>query len=222
MQSMGPGGTKVGIAAGITAPITTWTLSAIVIASWPGYDPVSQSISSLVGAPLGWLLNVAFALGGLLGVAWAFGLASVLGSTSRDRAWVRGLLLVQAGLILGFAILPTDPGGSPTTLIGRLHLVDFYLYALTMPLILAVLAMVMRRDARWRAGVRPTVLAASLTVIAAILVPATVDGPLTPWLGLLERIYVAIPSIWQIGVGLAAWRLTAPSGGATSLGPRTE
>ncbi|MFI5254460.1 MAG: hypothetical protein ACHQ15_03250 [Candidatus Limnocylindrales bacterium] len=34
--------------------------------------------------------------------------------------------------------------------------------------------------------------------------PATIDGPLSPWLGLLERVYVAIPSLWQIGVGIVA------------------
>jgi hypothetical protein len=196
-----------GIAAGIAAPIVSWTLSVVVIATWPGYDPLAQSISRLVDAPLGSLQTVAFALSGLLGVAWAFGLSSVLGSTARDRALVRGLLLVQAAIAFGFAILPTDPAGAPATMVGRLHLLDFYLYALTMPLTLVVLGLVMRRDPRWRAGVRPTLLAAALVVVAAALVPATLDGPLTPWLGLLERLYVAIPSIWQVAVGLAAWRL---------------
>jgi hypothetical membrane protein len=197
----------VGIAAGIAAPIVAWTLSVAVIATWPGYDPVARSISSLANAPMGWLQTVAFAISGLLGVAWAFGLSSVLGPTTRDRALVRGLLLLQAVIALGFAILPTDPGGAPTTAIGRLHLLDFSLYALTMPLTLVVLALVIRRDPRWQAGVRPTLLAAGLVVVSTALVPATVDGPLTPWLGLLERLYVAVPSIWQVGLGIGAWRL---------------
>ena len=207
-----------GIAAGIAAPIISWSLSIVVIATWPGYDPVSQSISSLANAPLGGLQTVAFAISGLLGVAWAFGLSSVLGSSARDRALVRALLLIQAVIALGFAILPTDPEGVPTTLIGRLHLLDFYLYALTMPLTLVVLALVMRRDLRWRAGARPTLLAAILVVVATALVPATLDGPLTPWLGLLERLYVAIPSIWQVAVGVAAWRLAT---GATRSATRS-
>ena len=202
---------RVGIAAGIAAPIVSWSLSVVVIATWPGYDPVAQSISSLANAPAGWLQTVAFAISGFLGLAWAFGLSSVLGSTARDRALVRGLLLLQAVVAFGFAILPTDSQGAPTTLIGRLHLLDFYLYALTMPLTLVVLALVMRRDPHWRAGVRPTLFAAGLVVVAAGLVPATLDGPLTPWLGLLERIYVAIPSIWQVATGVAAWRLATGS-----------
>jgi hypothetical protein len=198
---------RVGIAAGIAAPIVSWSLGVVVIATWPGYDPVAQSISSLANAPLGSLQTVAFAISGVLGVAWAFGLSSVLGSTSRDRELVRGLLLIQAVIALGFAFLPTDPEGAPTTLIGRLHLFDFYLYALAMPVTLVVLALVMRRDPRWQRWFRPTLFAAGLVVVAAALVPATLDGPLTPWLGLLERLYVAIPSIWQVAVGVAAWRL---------------
>ena len=209
MRGMEHRPSRVGIAAGIAAPIVSWSLSVVVIAAWPGYDPVAESISSLANAPFGWLQTVAFAISGLFGVAWAFGLSSVLGSTARDRALVRGLLLLQAVIAFAFAILPTDPEGAPTTLIGRLHLLDFYLYALTMPLILLVLALVMRRDPRWQGGVRPTLLAAGLVVVATALVPATLDGPLTPWLGLLERLYVAIPSIWQVAVGVAAWRLAA-------------
>jgi len=38
-----------------------------------------------------------------------------------------------------------------------------------------------------------------------------VDGPLTPWLGLLERIYVVVPSAWQVGAGVVAWRLRRPA-----------
>jgi hypothetical membrane protein len=211
-----------GIAAGIAAPIISWALSVVVIATWPCYDPVAQSISSLANAPLGWLQTVAFAISGLLGVAWAFGLSSVLGSTARDRTLVRGLLLLQAAIAFGFAILPTDPEGAPTTMVGRLHLLDFYLYALTMPLTLVVLGLVMRRDPRWRAVAPATFVAAGLVIVAAALVPATLDGPLTPWLGLLERLYVAIPSIWQVAVGVAAWRMaTGLSRRAAFDGPAT-
>jgi len=197
---------NLAILAGLAAPVVSWGLSLVIIVAWPGYDPVSQSISQLANAPLGWLQTVAFVIGGLLGVAWAFGLSSVLGATSRQRAIVRGLLLLQAVLSFGFAVLPTDPEGVTRTTVGALHLLDFYLYALTMPLTLLVLGLVMRRDAAWRSIARPSLVAAALVLIATLLVPATVDGPLSPWLGLLERLYVAIPSLWQVGVSLVALR----------------
>ena len=91
--------------------------------------------------------------------------------------------------------------------IGQIHLANFYLYSVTMPLTLLVLGLVMRRDPRWRGSARPTLFAAGLVVLSTALVPATIEGPLTPWLGLLERLYVAIPSVWQVGAGLVAWRL---------------
>lgn len=200
------------LAAGIAAPVVSWALSLVIIAAWPGYDPVAQSISQLANAPLGWLQTVAFVVGGVLGATWAFGLASVLGTTPRQRALVLGLLLLQALISLGFAVLPTDPEGVPRTTIGALHLLDFYLYAMTMPLTLLALALVMRRDPRWRGIARPSLVAAALVLVATVLVPATVDGPLTPWLGLLERLYVAIPSVWQIGVSLVALRLPSTAG----------
>jgi hypothetical protein len=199
--------TTAGILAGLAAPVLSWGLSAVVIAGWPGYDAISQSISLLAIAPLGWLQTVAFAVSGLLGAAWAFGLSSVLGPTSRDRAIIRGLLLLQAAITIAFAIFPTDPDGVPMSALGQIHLVNFYLYSVTMPLTLLVLGLLMRRDPRWRGSARPTLLAAGLVVLSTALVPVTIEGPLTPWLGLLERLYVAIPSVWQVGAGLVAWRL---------------
>lgn len=196
------------ILAGIAAPIVSWGLSLIVITGWPGYDPIAQSISLLANAPLGWLQTLAFVTNGVLGLAWAAGLSSVLGTTSRERAVVRWLLVVQAALSFGFAIFPTDLEARAITWVGAVHLAVFYLYAVTMPLTLLVLGLVMRLDPRWRGSVRPTLIAAGLVVAATALVPATIEGPLTPWLGLLERLYVAIPSAWQVGAGLVAWRMT--------------
>jgi len=198
-----------GIIAGIVAPIVAWGLTVVVGATWPGHDPIAQSISILADAPLGWLQTLAFAISGLFGAAWAFGLSSVLGATPRERSIVRALVLVQALIAFGFAILPADPGPErgPVSTVGLLHLANFYLYAVTMPLTFLALGLVIRRDARWRGSVRPTFLAAAVVLVSIALVPATIDGPLTPWLGLLERVFVAIPSIWQVGAGVLSWRI---------------
>ena len=113
---------------------------------------------------------------------------------------------------MAFAIFPTDPDGIPLTMIGRIHLANFYVYAVTMPLTLVVLGLLMRRDARWSGMARPTLIAAVLVVAASFLVPLTVEGPLTPWLGLLERLYVAIPSIWQVGAAIVGFRIVRSAG----------
>jgi hypothetical protein len=204
---MTPPRAAFGIVAGVVAPIVAWGLTLVVGAAWPGYDPIAQSISLLADAPLGWLQTLAFAISGVLGVAWAFGLSSVLGATPRDRSIVRGLVLVQAAIAFGFAILPADPEGAPVSIMGAIHLANFFLYAVTMPVTLLALGFVMRRDPRWRGSVRPTFVAAAVVLVSIALVPATLDGPLTPWLGLLERVFVAVPSIWQVGAGIVAWRM---------------
>ena len=198
--------TRLAIIAGIVAPIVSWGLGFIVIAGWPGYDPIADSISLLADAPLGWLQTLAFVISGVLGAAFAVGLARVLGATPRDARIVRGLLLLLAALAIGFAIFPTDLEARGLTTVGRIHLGIFYAYAIAMPLTLLEVGLVMRRDARWTSIARPTIAAAVFVIIAIALVPLTLDGPLTPWLGLLERVYVAIPSIWQVAVGIAALR----------------
>lgn len=210
------------ILAGAIGPILTWVLSLVVIAGWPGYDPIRQSVSLLATAPLGWLMTVSFALSGILGAAWALGLSAVLGVNPRHRAIVRWLLVLQAVIAFGFAILPTDPSGAPTSVVGSLHLADFYAYAMTMPLTLLALGLVIRLDPRWSAAgaVRPTLVAAGLALASIALVPATIDGPLTPWLGLLERVFIAIPSVWQVYAAVIAWRIAslaaAPAADATA------
>ena len=85
---------ELGILAGIAGPIVSWGLTFIAIIGWPGYDPIRQSISLLASSPLGWVQTLAFAISGVLGMAWAFGLGAVLGATSRDRLLVRALLLL--------------------------------------------------------------------------------------------------------------------------------
>ena len=129
--------------AGVAAPVVAWGLSVAAAVAWPGYDPVAQSISVLVRGPAGWLLRVAFAVSGFLGVAWAVAMGRLLGATAGERRLVRGLLLAQAVLVLLFAVFPTDLQRGRTP-VGVLHLVDFGLYAVVTPVALAAIGRVMR------------------------------------------------------------------------------
>ena len=40
------------VATGALGTIVFWTLGAATAATWPGYDPIAQSISSMVYAPV--------------------------------------------------------------------------------------------------------------------------------------------------------------------------
>jgi hypothetical protein len=196
------------VGAGLVGPAVFWGLGAFVAMSWPGYDWVSQSISSLVHAPLGELQTLAFLLGGLLSLGWAIGAGRIMGRTDRQGSLVRGLFLVQAGLLVAFALLPTDPDDVSRTLTGNLHLLTFFSYSVAMPVMLLVVALILRRDPRWQRAAAPTAIAGATMLIATTLVPFTLTGPLYSWLGLLERAYVLIPSGWQATMaGVALWRM---------------
>lgn len=194
--------TRLLLACGAIGPVAFWVLGAVAAATWPGYDFVADSISSMVHAPLGGLQVVAFAIGAGFTLAWAIGAGRVVGAAPRDRTIVRTVFTTQAAISLAFALLPTDSPGAPATLVGGLHLVTFYVYAVATPASLVLVARVFARDPAWRPASRPTAAAAGLMVAATLLVPPTIAGPLEPWLGLLERIYVAIPGAWQAAVAL--------------------
>src|ERR1700752_5307149 len=108
---------RLGLFAGIAGPILSWGLSLVVSAGWSAYDPIRQSISLLAEAPLGWIQDLAFALGGASILAWAFALPFVLGMTARDRSIVRSTQLVLGVIVLAFAVLPTDPEKAPTSMV---------------------------------------------------------------------------------------------------------
>jgi len=199
--------TRVLLACGAIGPVVFWVLGGVAAAAWPGYDVVADSISSLVHAPLGWLQVLAFAIGAPLTLAWAVGAGRVIGAAARDRNIVRAVFAMQAAIALAFALLPTDAAGAPMTVIGGLHLLTFYVYAVATLISLAAAAWVFGRDPAWWPWARPTAGAAALMVVATLLVPLTISGPLEAWLGLLERIYVAIPGAWQALVAVRALRL---------------
>ena len=201
--------TRALLACGAIGPVLFWVLGAVVAATWPGYDVMTDSISAMVHAPLGWLQVLAFAIGAPLTLAWAIGAGRVIGSSSRDRAIVRAAFTAQAAIALAFALLPTDAAGAPETLVGKLHLATFFVYAVATPVSLGLVGRVFGRDRAWRPASHPTVVSAALMVVATLLVPVTLAGPLQAWLGLLERVYVAIPGVWQLAVALRALRLAA-------------
>lgn len=199
--------TRALLAFGAIGPVAFWVLGGVAAATWPGYDPIADSISSMVHAPLGGLQVLAFVIGGPLTLAWAIGAGRVLGDTPRDRTVVRAVFALQAAISLAFALFPTDAAAAVTTLVGGLHLATFYAYAIVMPASLILVGRVFARDPAWRLASRPTAVAAVLMVVATFLVPLTISGPLEPWLGLLERTYVAMPGAWQVAVALRALRL---------------
>jgi hypothetical protein len=205
--------TRLLVAAGAAGPVTFWLLGLLAAVTWPGYDPVRQSISLLANAPFGWLQTAAFVSGAILGLGWAIGAPRVIGTTPSERRLIRAFLLLQVAISVGFALFPTDPDGVPLTTVGAIHLGVFYTYAVATPLLLVVFGLLFRRDRTWQRAAAPTLAAAAVMIGSGFLVPVALYGPLLPWLGLLERLYVAIPMGWQVVVAIRAYRLSGMAKG---------
>ncbi len=193
--------TRLLLACGIVGPVAFWALSIAAMLSWPGYDPVSDSISGLIYAPEGWLQVDAFILLAVLTMAFAVGLGRVAGATPADRSAVRAALLVLAAWELGFALFPANtPGGS--SFHGTAHMVVLGTFALAFPVLSFRIGRVLRRDDPWRRAGTLTFAVTLVMAVAIVGVVLTVAGPLDPWTGVLERIWVAVPSLWLVGLAV--------------------
>jgi hypothetical membrane protein len=207
------GATRRLLLAGAAAPACLLGVSLLVGLLSPGYDPVRRSISALANTPTGWLMTVAFAVTGVLEVAFAVGASRVIGASRREGRIVGGAIVVLAALTVLFALFPTDPPGSPRTTIGRIHLLVALGYALLLPACAVLFVLVFRRDTRWQGVARPTLVVALVQVLLFPVLVAAVNGELRPWLGLVERTYFTIPAVWQAAIAIRATRLVgAPSG----------
>jgi len=194
-------GTRLLLACGIAGPVAFWGLGLLAMASWPGYDVVADSISGLVYAPEGWLQVDAFVLLAVLTAAFAVGMGRIAGETPADRARVRSAILVLAVIELGFALLPTDAGDA-ASLHGTAHMLVLGTFAIAFPILGFRIAAVLRCDPPWwRAGIL-TYAVSVVMAISIVGVALVVAGPLDAWTGLLERIWVAVPSLWFIGLAV--------------------
>jgi hypothetical membrane protein len=202
--------TRLLLGCGIAGPVLFWALGSVAAATWPGYDPVAQSISVLVQAPNGWLQEDGFILLGVLTMVFAVGMGRVAGRTAAARARVRSALLALAVIDLGFALFPADGPDAATSPFGAVHMLVFATFAVAFPILSWRIAVPLRADPPWRRAGTLTAGVAVGMAIALATVVLTVGGPLEPWLGLLERAYVAVPSLWL--ASLAAHGLVVTTG----------
>jgi hypothetical membrane protein len=199
------GTTRWLLVAGVAAPACLWLVSLALGATTPGYDPVERSISALANAPNGWLMTAAFVVTSTLELGFAVGASRVVGVTVRQRRLVGGVIAAIAVLTLLFALFPTDPPDVARTPVGRAHLLVALGYALVLPACGVVFGAIFGRDPRWHAYRRATLLVALVQAALFPVLVISVSGELRPWLGLVERLYFAIPSIWQAWIaGVAA------------------
>lgn len=200
---------KVLLAGGILSSLLYVAMTVVVGRQWPEYSPLSYTISELsaVDAPT----RSAWVVPGALYTALVtlFGLGVALSAAGNRRLRRVGFLVFvygSLGLIWPFAPMHQRDvlaaGGG--TLSDTVHLV---LAAITVVLMLAALAIgaaALGRRFRVYSIVSLVVLGlcGALTFIEAPQV--AIDGP-TPWIGLWERINLAVFLLWVIVLAIAVW-----------------
>jgi hypothetical protein len=178
----------------LAGPAVFQAIIVLVQVRQPGYNPLRDTISSLVWGTGGWLQTVNFFLVGfmLLGMAWTL--------RSRLRGKITGLTgCFSLGLMgVGFIILgifPAREAGGPQTLRAMVHGVTVYSIILLFLAACFFLASSLRDLARSRAmfvyTIATGVLCAFFIVAGIFIMIAQVY-----WFGILERVLLLDGFIW--------------------------
>jgi len=198
----------VSAAAGIIGPILFAIFSMALGYLWPGYNPLSQTISELgpTNAPTVKLQALNFAILGILTVIFAFGL-DIYERRFRSTSVLIGMYGLGTLLVAG---LPCDPGCSfkGTSLVQTAHSLD----ALISFIVLAIAPLFFSRSSKavpsWTKtsvwSLRVAIL--SIPMLSAYLVITVLS--LSPDIGLVQRIFLGLLFAWIIMIGYKMAKLS--------------
>lgn len=221
VKSAGRGEPLGGVA--VAGPLL-FTLAWLI--AWPvqdEYSPRRETISALaaVDAQQGWIMILGFlALG--LGTA-ALGLAlprAVRGGVS-TRIGAALLLLAGLGIVVaGLARLDCSPGlavcdtridAGDVSWHHKVHDLAGVLVFQALVIAQFVLARAFQRDDRWRDLRTYSVISGVASVVLLVLFGTGVTGD---WNGLMQRLFLALPLVWIVVVGVRVRGLFAARGRA--------
>ena len=179
--------------AGIIGPVILGVTDVIAAYSEPGYNPISDSISSLVWTPMGWLQVIGFLAIGLLVEVFVAGLFLSIRGAWSFRLGTGLLVCFGFGLLL-IGAFRVDPIGSPSTLEGTIHSTTAIAIFIIFPVASLLIALGLKNVLYWNRFFRYTIVTfclASALAIGWLCIPSEMS-----WFGLYERILVANTVIW--------------------------
>ena len=202
--------------AGVIGPIVFGLIVTALGLLWNGYNPLTQTISELgaTNAPNMELQALNFAILGILTTIFAIGLNvhnRLFGSTS--------ILIGIYGLgTLLVAVLPCDPGCSfkGTSLVQIAHSLD----ALISFIVLAIAPVFFWRSSRtvksWSKTSAFSLRVGIISVPLLVAYLAITVLSLSPYVGLLQRVFLGLLFTWMIIVACKIDRLTLTDYGRPS------
>ena len=159
----------------------------------PLKDPAGAWPSGLALGPIGWLLDAAFVISGILLMVFAAGLHRGVRRGSKAGP----ALLFLSGAAMALLAFETDPirRTGPRSPHGLVHDAAFVIFALSLLLSLFFLWRRMGGDPRWRGHARLT-LATALVCTTCIALP-----------GIAYYLFLAAALLWIEVTALRLWRL---------------
>jgi hypothetical protein len=171
------------------------------------YDPISETISALEGGPSGWIQQLNFFVFSTSIMIFAAGIGAALRG---QRRWIAAAMVAWWGfglLMAGLFPLRESADGQTYDATG-LHQPNGIAFFFSTWAALAVLSWCLRSDPGWRSLSRYTLitsaaLALLFVVLGVFAIPSS--GPLHPWAGLLQRVFLAVWFPCLIVLAIRLW-----------------
>ncbi|AKG53235.1 hypothetical protein DGWBC_0556 [Dehalogenimonas sp. WBC-2] len=168
----------------------------------PGYNPMQQSISSMVYYPWGWLETAAMGTSALMQALIAGLILSAALTKTSFRLRLAGIMfaVISLGSII-IMVFQTDPAGTVATLARSIHVTTVITISILFPMACLLVAWAIAKQPQSTTIINYSVIMASISLVIAWQVLPFNDVKLV---GLNERLLAGINLAWIV---FAAWRL---------------
>jgi hypothetical membrane protein len=186
--------------------LALWTVASLMR---PGYDQLTQYGSELGTGPNAVIMNTNFVATGLLTIAFAAGLFKNIHGGRWTQTGSIMLLVFGTGEVTG-GIFPCDPGCpvAAQSLTQLAHNIDAVIAFSAIALAPFLVSLGLNRDDLWK-GYRSYSLITGLLAIGLLLIFAVAVFGYFGYVGLFQRLFLAVPFLW---IEIVATRLMRASG----------
>ncbi|MFC2024621.1 DUF998 domain-containing protein [Chloroflexota bacterium] len=191
---------------GIISPLLYLIMVMIGGALIPGYSHITETVSELLvaGAPNRLLLATLMISSSVLGILFPIGLHRGINEGKGSKVGP-AFLIIASVLGIFTTYFPQDPGGPPVTFAGTVHVV------LLIPMVILSLGAFvafwrrLKSDSLWSGYDRYSLITFIIAIPLGIISAVSLDSP---YVGLLERISVAVILQWGFFMAIKLLRLS--------------
>lgn len=191
---------------GIISPLLYLIMVIIGGALIPGYSHITETVSELLvaGAPNRSLLVTLMISSSVLGILFPIGLHRGI-NEGRGSKVGPAFLIIASVLGIFTTYFPQDPGGPPVTFAGTVHVV------LLIPMVILSLGAFiafwrrLKSDSLWSGYDRYSLITFIIAIPLGVISAVSLDSP---YVGLLERISVAVILQWGFFMATKLIRLS--------------